>query len=300
MKKILVTGGSGMVGTYLRKLLPEASYPSSTELNLLSADSISSYFKKNKFTHVIHLAAHVPTVSDNLESRVDYLDKNIIMNTLITKLSYEAGIKNFMGVLSNTVYPEKCNIYPLQEKMIYEGCPHESLMPYAYAKRIHALQLDNYRISRSVNYNYIIPCNLYGPQGSKKSGFRHFLNDLVLKAILANKNKSDLILFGDGKPLRQFMHAKDLAKIIVLFLKKNISISCNVAPDDNISINRYAETVLKILKFKHIKITYNKSNPGQLRKEISNELMKTYIGDFKFTPLEEGIMDLYNYYNANL
>ena len=299
MKKILVTGGSGMVGSYLMELLPDASYPSSTELNLLCAESISSYLKKNKFTHVIHLAAHVPTVSDYQESRVEYLDKNIIMNTLITKLSYEAGIKNFMGVLSNTVYPEKCNIYPIQEEMIYEGCPNESLMSYAYAKRTHALQLDNYRISRSVNYNYIIPCNLYGLQGSKKSGFRHFLNDLVLKAFIANRDKSDLILFGDGKPLRQFMHAKDLARIIILFLKKNITINCNIAPDDNISINRYAETVLKTLKLEHIKITYNESNPGQFRKDISNELMKTYIGDFKFTSLEEGIIDLHEYYNAN-
>ena len=82
---ILVTGGSGMVGSELKKIMPEALYPSSKELNLLSEDKIRNYLKLNNITAVIHLAAHVGSLHDNIDNRVRYFDDNVLMNTLITK-----------------------------------------------------------------------------------------------------------------------------------------------------------------------------------------------------------------------
>ena len=301
MKRILVTGGSGMVGNELKVLLPGALYPSSTELNLLDANSISNYLNNNNFTHVIHLAAYVGSLHNNVENRIEYFDKNIIMNTLLTKLCYESGITNFLGILSNCIYSDKNVNFPITEDMIHEGCPHESLMSYAYAKRAHAVQLDNYRICKLVNFNYLIPCNLYAIPSMKNKGLRHFLNDLIQKIVFANNNNSDVHLFGDGTPLRQFMHARDLAKIIVIFLEKNLSISCNVAPDENISIDDYAKQALEILEMQHIKIKYEMSlQNGQMRKDVSNTLLKSVIKDFEFTPLEKGFRELYNYYSGDV
>ena len=128
-----------------------------------------------------------------------------------------------------------------------------------------------------------------------------FLNDLVRKIFLAYQNNQDLVLFGDGTPLRQFMHASDFAKIISLYILKNISVSCNVAPDINLSINDYAKLALKVLGLKNIKIRYDDSLPnGQLRKDVSTKIFKTYFPDFKFKNLEIGIIELFNYYKANL
>ena len=80
-------------------------------------------------------------------------------------------------------------------------------MSYAYAKRAHAVQLDNYKISKGVNYNYLIPCNLYGKPNIQHLDRQHFVNDLVMKIYYAEKHNNVLTLFGDGTPLRQFMHA---------------------------------------------------------------------------------------------
>jgi GDP-L-fucose synthase len=176
---ILVTGGSGMVGSELKKFMPECLYPSSKELNLLSDQSIRDYFKINKIKSVIHLAAYVGSLHDNIENRVKYFDLNIIMNTNITKISYEFGITKFIGILSTCIYPDKNMTYPMLESSIHEGAPHKDLYSYAYAKRAHAVQLDAYKNQYGVDFSYLIPTNLYG----YSSHFErlHFVNDLVLK-----------------------------------------------------------------------------------------------------------------------
>ena len=159
--KILVTGGSGMVGSSLKLKLEQADYPSSKELDLTNQASIQSFLSKNKYDYVIHLAAHVGNHHDNTRDKISYLDKNIIMNTLLTKACYESGIKNFLGVLSTCIFPDKVDNYPMTEEMLHLGPPHIDLFSYGYAKRTHAVQLDAYKASYGVNYNYLIPSNLF-------------------------------------------------------------------------------------------------------------------------------------------
>ena len=299
--KILVTGGSGLVGTELKRYLPDAIYPTSRELNLLDYVSVKNYISKTKPDYLIHLAAHVGSLHDNIKNRCAYFDNNILMNTNLTMICAEYEVPNFLGVLSTCIYPDKINDFPIKEDSLHDGAPHESLMSYSYAKRAHSLQLDNYRETKNLNYQYLIPCNMYGLQKFSHNNRLHFLNDLVKKIHLANIKKNDLILFGDGTPLRQFMHARDFAKIIYFYVKRNLSVSCNVAPDFNLSINDYAILALRTLGLENIKIKYDDSLPnGQYRKDVSIQLFKEHFSDFKFTSLEEGILEIYTYYKANL
>lgn len=299
--KILVTGGSGMVGRELQSILPEALYPTSTQLDLLSQDSIKSFFAKNKISHVIHLAAHVGSLHDNIRNRINYFDKNILMNTLITQIAYENGVHNFLGILSTCIYPDNVDRFPIAENLLHEGKPHESLMSYAYAKRAHAVQLDNYRIAEGLNYNYLIPCNLYGKPKLGHLDRQHFLNDLVMKIHKAEQNDKSVRLFGDGTPLRQFMHARDLAQVIKRYINLNLSVSMNVAPSLNICIKDYVAIALKSLGLSDLKVVYDQSLPnGQHRKDVCNKRFLKFFDDFEFTDLDQGIRELYQQYRALL
>ena len=295
---ILITGGTGMVGRYLTELLPEATIPTSKELDLTNSENVKSYFQKNKFDYVIHLAAYVGSLHDNIENRTLYFNENILMNTLITKYAYENGVKNFLGILSTCIYPDNIVNFPIKEGQLHAGAPHHDLMSYAYAKRAHAVQLSAYKETFDVNYNYLIPCNLYGAVSEAHKKRSHFVNDLIFKIIDAQKNQNDFItLFGDGTPLRQFMHASDLAKIIFLYISHGCNTSFNVAPDINMSVDEIALTAILECHGKDMSIKYDNSKPnGQYRKDVDASIFKEQIKDFKFKPLPTGIKEIYDLY----
>tara|TARA_R110001583_G_scaffold33731_5_gene113817 strand:+ start:4123 stop:5019 length:897 start_codon:yes stop_codon:yes gene_type:complete len=296
--RVLITGGNGMVGKELKKLLPNAITPSSKELNLTNSENVKQYLRNNKFDYIVHLAAYVGSLHDNIENKTSYFDENILMNTLITKYAYESGIKNFLGILSTCIYPDNINKFPIKESQLHNGSPHQDLMSYAYAKRSHAVQLNAYKESFNVNYNYLIPCNLYGVVSKKHEKRSHFVNDLIFKIIEAQKNNQDFItLFGDGTPLRQFMHASDLARVIFLYINKGCNDSFNVAPNTNMSVKQIAQTALNICSKKKMNIKYDDSKPnGQYRKDVDITLFKSFIKDFKFKPLPQGIKEIYDLY----
>ena len=296
MNKILITGGSGMVGNCLKKYFPNAYIPTSKELDLTNSEQVKNYFYNNKFDYVIHLAAHVGSLHDNIKNRTLYFDENILMNTLVTKSAYKSGVKNFLGVLSTCIYPNNINNYPIKETQLHNGPPHPDLLSYAYAKRSHAVQLLAYKETYNINYNYLIPCNLFGIVSEKHKNRSHFVNDLIFKIINSKNNNLDYItLFGDGTPLRQFMYAEDFAKIIYEYINKKLNISFNVAPDNNMSIEQLAKVAIKTCN-QDMLIKYDNSKPnGQYRKDVDTSLFKKHI-DFSFTPLSEGIKAVYNEY----
>ncbi len=297
--RILITGANGMVGQSLKKLFPKAVTPNSKELDLTNSVHVINYFENNKFDYVIHLAAHVGSLHDNIENRTDYFDNNILMNTLVTKYAFESGVKNFLGILSTCIYPNDIKLFPIKEEQLHMGAPHPSLMSYAYAKRSHAVQLDAYKERFGVNYNYLIPCNLYGIVSKSHEKRSHFVNDLIFKIIDSQKNNKDYItLFGDGSPLRQFMHASDLAKIISLYVLTKCNSSFNVAPEMNMSIDDIANSAVKVCNSNiKLNIKYDSSKPnGQHRKDVDTSIFKNKIKDFKFKTLNQGIKEIYDYY----
>lgn len=299
--KILITGASGMVGRSLKDLLPDAYTPSSKELDLTNSELVKDYFHTHSFDYVVHLAAYVGSLHDNIENSTSYFDNNVLMNTLVTKYAYESGVKNFLGILSSCIYPNNLKTFPIAEDKLHLGAPHPSLMSYAYAKRSHAVQLQAYKERFKLNYNFLIPCNLFGIVSKSHEKRSHFVNDLIFKIIDAQEKEEDFItLFGDGTPLRQFMLASDLAEVIYQYILQECSYSFNVAPDTNLSVNDIAELAINECADNRLTIKYDSSKPnGQYRKDVDTTLLKKYIKNFSFTSLNEGIKFIYEHYTTN-
>ena len=295
MSKILVTGGSGLVGRYLKQIMPDAYYISSDDYDLTKENGVELLFKKNRFKTVIHLAARVGGVHHNIIEPVKYFEENILMNTFILKYSYKNKVKYFLTLLSSCIYPDRIKKFPIKEKNLFEGAPHESLFSYSYAKRSMAVQIDAYNKKFKTNYNYIIPCNLYGEFDKFGDIEGHFVGALIEKIIEAKKNKKNYIsLFGDGTPKRQFMHAKDLAKIIKLSIDNKITENFNVATNENYSVKKIAQLALKACNFKEAKISFDKNMPnGQMRKDIDISKLKKLFPKFKPIKLADGIKQVY-------
>ena len=134
-KKILVTGGSGLIGTYLKDILPSASYVSSKDYNLLKENEVRKMFIDLKPDVVIHLAALVGGIHHNIEEPVRYFEENIIMNTLVLRESFKNNVGRFTGILSSCIYPDNISKFPIEEDKLFEGSPHEDLFSYSYAKK---------------------------------------------------------------------------------------------------------------------------------------------------------------------
>ena len=294
-KRILITGGTGLIGTYLKDYLPSGIYVSSKDFNLLIENDVKQMFKEIRPNIVIHLAALVGGVHHNIEEPVKYFEENVLMNTFVLRESYKNNVERFTGILSSCIYPDKISSYPIKEDKLLDGAPHNDLFSYSYAKRCMAIQIDMYNKKYNTKYNYLIPCNLYGEFDKFDSVQGHFVGALIQKIIDAKKKGLNFItLFGDGTPYRQFMHAKDLARLIKEMIFKEKFFNMNVATDENYTIDHIAKIALKSLGLESLLIKYDNSKPnGQQRKDIDISTLKKHFPDFKPIKLEKGIKEIY-------
>ena len=136
---ILVTGGSGLVGKHLQDILPNAVYISSRDYDLTQINQVNRMMEHFNPEIVVHLAARVGGIMDNIKYPVQYLEQNVAMNTNILKSSHDFSVKKVIGILSTCIYPDKSERYPMREQDLFSGPPAESNFSYALAKRCMAI-----------------------------------------------------------------------------------------------------------------------------------------------------------------
>jgi len=289
----VITGGTGLVGKYLQKYL-NGVYLSSKDFNLTKESEVIRMFEIHQPKIIIHLAARVGGILENINKPIEYFEDNVLMNTYLLKYSKEYKVEKFIGVLSSCAYPDVSDHYPLLEGDLHNGIPNENNYGYGYSKRLMGVQIDIFK-KLGYNYSYIIPNNLYGEFETGDMSKKHFIGALLEKIKNANvNNENEITLFGDGTPLRQFTFADDIARIIKLMLDNNINENLNVGIEENLSINEIANLALKATNSEHLRIAYDKSKPnGQYRKDISTEKLQKLFPDFKFTSYLKGIKKTY-------
>ena len=295
-----MTGGTGLVGNDLQKICPDAIYVSSKDYDLTRENEVKAMFEKYKPDKVIHLAAKVGGIIENMSRPADFVYQNVLMNTFVVHYAYKYNVEKLIGILSNCAYPDVAKSYPLKEEQFYDGPPQSTNFSYAYSKRVLDVQIESYRKQYGCNFLGVISCNLYGPHDNFDEKESHFLAALIRKIHEAKENKRKTVeLRGTGKPLRQYLFSEDLAEILLILLEKYDGTGpINIAPkNENPSITEIAEIALQTTESLDIDLVFDKSFPdGQYRKDLSNEKLLEAIGDFEFTPLSVGIKKTYEWY----
>jgi GDP-L-fucose synthase len=267
--------------------------------DLTNPKQTEALFRTIRPEGVIHCAGKVGGIGGNSNYKGEYFYDNLMINTNVIEASRRAGVKRLVAFLSTCVFPDNVS-YPLTVDQVHQGEPHFSNYPYAYAKRMADVQIRAYREQYGLNYTSIIPSNIYGPNDNFSLEHGHVMPMLIHKLYLAKKNKTDFTVWGSGKPLREFIYSKDIAKIAEWALEKYEGTEpLIVSGDDEVSIKDLVGLLVDEFKFKG-KVIFDETKPdGQFRKPSDNSKIKELLPDFEYTPFEVGIKETVNWFKEN-
>lgn len=299
--RILLTGGTGMVGRNIR-LHPktgehEMVTPDSAELNLLDASATADYVRQTAPDVVVHAAGLVGGIQANIASPVRFFTENMAMGLNIIGAARAAGVPRFLNIGSSCMYPRDAQ-NPLREEQVLTGALEPTNEGYAIAK-IGAARLCEY-ISREDpehEYRTIIPCNLYGPF-DKFGANAHMVPAAIAKVDAAVREGRDSVeVWGTGEARREFMFAGDLADFVFTALDRFADLPglLNVGPGVDHSINEYYAAVAEVLGYTG-EFSHDLSKPvGMARKLVD----VTRLDEFGWRPpttLTDGIRATHDYY----
>ena len=300
--KIYIAGHNGLVGSALCSLLSNSGYKkilykSSKELNLTNFKKVDNFFKKNKPEFLVICAAKVGGILENKSYPMGFLLDNISIQKNLLLASKKHNIKRTIFLGSSCVYPKFSKI-PIKESYLMTGKLEKTNESYALSKIIGIRLCDILFNTFKKDVICLMPTNLYGENDNFDIKSSHVIPGLISKFLLAKKKKSDVKIWGSGKPIREFLHVQDLVEAILVLLKVNKSkitkVSNNGLPifnigsGESISIKNLALLIKKIYHFKG-RIIFDKKYPdGTINKNLDSRKIKKFKWKAKIT-LEKGL-----------
>jgi GDP-L-fucose synthase len=305
MGRLLVTGANGLVGSQFKGDLISIISKVGDLRDPKIVDGIIDFYtdkerqKEYAVDKIIHCAAKVGGVGGNMKYKGEFFYDNIMINTNVIESARKHGVKKLVAFLSTCIFPDNVE-YPLIESKIHLGPPHFSNDAYAYSKRMAEIQIRAYREQYGLNYTSVIPTNIYGPNDNFNIENGHVIPSLIHKCYLARENNTDLVIWGSGKPLREFIYSKDVAELSLWVLENyNDSEPIILSTSEEISIKDVVEIIVEVMNFKGNIIFDNTKPDGQFRKPSDNSKLISYLPDFKFTPIEQGIKETIKWFIEN-
>ncbi len=300
-KRVLVTGGSGFLGSALVRLLREngcddIEIPRSKSDDLRSPENCKRVVRNTDV--VFHLAANVGGIGYNQEKPGELFYDNIIMGAHLMEAAREARVEKVIALGTICSYP--CYTpAPFREESIWDGYPEQTNAPYGLAKKMLLVQSQAYRKQYGFNSIVIFPTNLYGPGDKFDPGHSHVIPALIRNihdAMGSRRNK--IVVWGDGSPTREFLYVEDAAKALVLAAESyNKSDPVNIGSGEEISIKDLTQMLSQIMGF-HGSIEWDKSRPnGQPRRFVDSTKAFEEFGFKAQIPLSQGLRKTIDWYN---
>ena len=303
-KSIFVAGHNGMVGSAtlneLSKKSDQLLYVNSRILDLKNEDKVLKWFKDNQPQIVIIAAAKVGGIFANSNYPVDFLENNLRIQNNVIRASYVTGVEKLVFLGSSCIYP-KYSKQPIKEEYLLSGLLEPTNEAYAIAKIAGIKLCESYSKQYSCNFISLLPTNLYGPNDNFDPKFSHVPAALLRRFHEAKiNNQKSVLVWGTGKPRREFMHVSDLAKAIVYMIEYySSSDPINIGTGKDISIKQFAEIIADVVGYDGL-ITYDVSKPDgtPLKKlDISKAISYGWKPEIS---LKSGIKNTYNWALKNI
>jgi len=301
-QRIMVTGGDGFLGKFVVKKLTDIGcrhifVPTIDKYNLLSMDSVKQAFKDARPDVVIHLAAKVGGIGITREKPAESFYENIMMGLQTMEQARLAGVKKFVAMGSVCAYPKNIPV-PSKEESLWDGYPEETNAPYGLAKKMQLVQAQAYRQQYGFNAIYLLPVNLYGPGDNFNPQSSHVIPALIKKCIDAIENgDKSIIIWGSGRPTREFLFVADAAEAIVLAAEKyDKPDPVNLGSGFEISVAELAALITRLTGFQG-ELVWDPSKPdGQPRRKFDTSRAEKEFGFKASTGFEEGLKKTIEWY----
>ena len=304
--KIYVAGNTGLVGSAIIRMLHEKGFDNilstpSSDWDLRNQEDVKRFFRINKPDYVFLAAAKVGGIGANSEQPAEFIYDNLMIQTNIIDAAYRHGVKKLVFLGSSCIYP-KFPKMPITEDQLLTGSLEGSNDAYAIAKIAGIKMCQAYRKQYGFNAISLMPTNLYGPGDNFDLENSHVLPALIAKfhGSLEKSKHWEVALWGDGTPMREFLHVDDLAEAAVTCMQKYDSEEIiNVGTGEDVTIKELAETIADVVGYKNdVKWLTDKPN-GTPRKVLNVDKMKSLGWEPKIG-LREGIESTYEWYKENV
>jgi len=298
--RLYVAGINGMVGSAVnleaKTQRHEVIGRSSNELDLTNRQAVFMELEKTQPDALIIAAAMVGGIGANARLPVDFLSINLQIQTNLLDAAHTSGVSRVLFLGSSCIYP-KLAAQPITESALLSGELEPTNESYAIAKIAGLKLVEAYRRQFGHKWISAMPTNLYGPRDNFNLDSAHVLPALIHRfhlAHLAGKNKVEI--WGDGTPLREFLHVQDLARACLVLLEKyDEPVAINVGSGQEITIGQLASLVAKVIGFRG-EISFDTDRPnGTPRKLLDNSKISN-LGWKPEINLEEGITSTYDWF----
>jgi GDP-L-fucose synthase len=292
--KVLVTGGGGFLGSHLVDRLRsdgvEPFVARKRDYDLAIPDDAERLFADARPQRVIHLAAVAGGIGANRAAPGWFWYANTIMGTNVLEQSRIHEVEKLLVIGTVCVYPKHANI-PFREDELWDGYPEETNAPYGTAKRSLLVGAQAYREQYGLNTITLMPTGIYGPRDNFDLATSHVIQALIRKMIEAEeRDESEIVLWGDGSPTREFLYVEDCVEAICLALERYDGAEpVNIGSGEEISIRDLAALVAELTGFGG-EIVWDTSRPnGYPRRKLDTSRAEQLFGFRAATPLREGI-----------
>jgi len=286
---LLVTGGSGLLGSAVRELCPQAVFLTSADGDLRRSDVAKALLEEIRPSKLLHLAGLVGGVKANATHNSQFLEDNALLNTAVLAAARTLRVQKLVAMLSSCAFP----LFPdraTTEKDLQSELPYDGNAGYGSAKRLLDLHVRLAAREEGLCWTTLTPVTMYGPHDSFDPERGHVVGSLIRRCWEAHTKGTPYVVWGSGLAVRQFVFVDDVARLALEAVAADLPPETTiVAPDAGVSIRTLAETIAQAMGYEG-PILFDRSQPeGVLVKRLQSETFLRRFPAYHFTPLQAGI-----------